>query len=152
MFKPLKKKVVQVIVNIAAWACFLMLPFVFFSRPKDASFIAYQPLNPYLISSNLLFIAFYYFNGYFLLPRLLARKKIFLYSITIVALLIFFGIFPRMYDYLSDHFFNIPRAPWRFNRPPNVARPLLSPGSIAIFLLVFIISTGVRVVSQWFQS
>ncbi len=149
----MKKKIVQVVINIAAWACFLMLPFVFFSRPKDSSIIPDQPITLYFVLSNSLFICFYYFNAYLLIPKILARKKILLYILIIFSLLIFFGTFPRLYDYLSNGgLLKLPPAHWRVNRPPNVTRPLLAPGSIAIFLLVFVISTGVRVVSQWFQS
>src|SRR5579863_9486314 len=152
--KFVKKKIVQVVINIAAWICFLLLPFVFFSRPKDSSFIPDQPITFYFIISNVLFIAFYYFNAYFLVPKLLARERIIFYSLVIIALMIFFGSIPRVYDFLSDSFLKLPPSPWRLNRSPgpNLRRPLLSPGSIAVFLLVFVISTGVRVIGQWFQS
>jgi two-component system LytT family sensor kinase len=148
----LTKKIAQVVVNIAAWACFLMLPFVFFSRPKDSSLIPEQPITLYFVLSNSLFICFYYLNGYVLIPTLLAKKKILVYILIIFAFVIFFGTFPRLYDYLSNDILKLPPVPWRVKRPPNVTRPLLSPGPIAIFLLIFVISTGVRVVSQWFQS
>ena len=149
----MNKKIAQVIINVAAWACFLMLPFVFFSRPKDSSLIPDQPISLYFILSNVCFIGFYYLNGYFLVPRLLARKKIVLYTLIVLLLLIFFGTFPRIYDALSDSFLKLPPSPWRLNRPrPLWNRPLLSPGPIAIFLLVFVISTGLRVIGQWFQS
>ncbi|MBS1918199.1 MAG: sensor histidine kinase [Bacteroidetes bacterium] len=150
----MKKKVAQVIINIAAWICFLLLPFVFFSRPKESSFLPEQPITFYFVVSNLLFIAFYYFNGYFLIPRLLARERIIFYSLVIISLMIFFGMIPRLYDYLSDSFLHLPPSPWRLTRSPgpNLRRPILSPGSISVFLLVFVISTGVHVVGQWFQS
>jgi two-component system, LytTR family, sensor kinase len=75
-----------------------------------------------------------------------------LYILTILLLFIFFGTFPRLYDYLSENILKLPQSYWRSNRPRNLSRPLLSPGSLAIFLLVFAISTGVKVVGQWFQS
>jgi hypothetical protein len=113
--KFVKKKIVQVVINIAAWICFLLLPFVFFSRPKDSSFFPEQPISVYFIISNVLFISFYYFNAYFLVPRFLAREKIFIYSVVIVGLMIFFGMIPRMYDFLSESFLKLPPSPWRLN-------------------------------------
>ena len=148
----MKRKVVQVIINLAAWMCFMLLPVVFFSRPKDVSFFPDQIFTLYFVSSNLFFIAFYYFNAYFLIPKLLVQKKLLTYIFVIFVLLILFGMYPRFYDYMSDNFFKIPRSPWHGTRPKNVERPLLSPGSISIFLLVFAISTGIKVISQWFQS
>jgi two-component system LytT family sensor kinase len=57
-----------------------------------------------------------------------------------------------MYDYLTENILKLPQTYWRQIRPRTLPRPLLSPGSLAIFLLVFAISTGVKVVEQWFQS
>jgi two-component system LytT family sensor kinase len=130
----------------------MLLPVVFFSRPKDVSFFPDQIFTLYFVSSNLFFIAFYYFNAYFLIPKLLVQKKLLTYIFVIFLLLILFGMYPRFYDYLSDNYFKIPRSPWHGTRPKNVERPLLSPGSISIFLLIFAISTGIKVVGQWFQS
>jgi two-component system, LytTR family, sensor kinase len=52
-----------------------------------------------------------------------------------------------------ENIFKLPQSYWRLtSRPRNLSKPLLSPGSLAIFLLVFAISTGVKVIDQWFQS
>jgi sensor histidine kinase YesM len=75
-----------------------------------------------------------------------------LYVFVIISLLIFFGVFPRFYRYLSDDLHRLPPIPWQSgNRSHNLSPPLLSGGSIAISLLVFVISTGIKVVSQWFE-
>ena len=75
--------------NVAAWLCIMILPFVFFSRPREASLIPEQPITFYYIFSNLFFIGFYYLNAYYLIPRLLAPKKL-LYYISVIFLLFIF--------------------------------------------------------------
>jgi two-component system LytT family sensor kinase len=130
----------------------MILPFVFFSRPREASLIPEQPITFYYIFSNLFFIGFYYLNAYYLIPRLLAPKKLLYYISVIFLLFIFFGTFPRLYDYLTENVLRLSQVYWRPNRQRNLPRALLSPGTLAIFLLVFAISTGIKVVEQWFQS
>jgi hypothetical protein len=125
---------------------------VLFSRPRDAAFIPEQYISTYFVLTNLLYIGFYYFNYHLLIPKLLAQQKVVTYTFIIICFLIFFGMFPRLYRHLSEDLHLLPANPWRIVRPAHVAPPLLSGGSIAIFLLVFVISTGIRVVTQWFTS
>jgi two-component system LytT family sensor kinase len=131
-----------------------MLPFVLSPRPKDASFIPEQTITPFFLIRGAFIIVFYYLNTYIFIPRLLARKKVVVYTLIILGLLILFGSFPRLYHFLTDD-----NPTWILNpasrhaaRPRNFNPPLLSPGSITLFLLVFIFSTGVKAISQWFQT
>src|ERR1700710_1312274 len=142
----INKVILQIVVHVAAWLCFLMLPFVLFSRPRDAAFIPEQYISTYFVLTNFLYISFYYFNYHFLIPKLLAKQKVTSYTLIIVGFVIFFGVFPRFYRHLSEDLHLLPLNPWQINRPPHLVPPLLSGGSIAIFLLVFVISTGVNVV------
>src|SRR6516225_6822060 len=80
----LNKRIVQVIIHMVAWVCFLMLPLFFFPRPIDASFIPEQALTLFFFLSNFFYIAFYYFNSNVLIPRLLEQKRIAAYTIIIV--------------------------------------------------------------------
>ncbi len=148
----LNKKITQIITHVAAWACFLMLPLVFFPRPKDSSLLPEQAFTLFFVLSNALYIAFYYTNTYVLVPKLLERQKIVSYTIIIVALMIFFGSFPRLHQYFFGEFQRYPNAPRASNRPHNFHPPLLSPGSLILFLLLFIFSTGIKSINQWFQS
>jgi two-component system LytT family sensor kinase len=148
----LKKISVQIIIHIAAWACFLMLPIFFYARPKDASLVPEQTFSLYFVLSNASFIAFYYLNSNLLIPNLLLKKKTISYTLIIFGLLIFFGMFPRIYQYFFgdiQRFATSMRPPARLR---NLRPPILSPGSIAIFLLVFIFSTGIKVINQWLQT
>ena len=147
----MNKKVIQISIHIAAWACFLMLPLVFFPRPKESGYFPEQAFNLYFILINIFYITFYYFNSVVLIPRVLERKNTLAYTVIILCLLIFVGMFPRLYQYFFGDILKIGSA-IRSNRPRNFRPPLLSPGSISIFLLVFIFSTGIKVINQWLQS
>jgi len=148
----LKKLTVQIVIHIAAWACFLTLPFVFYPRPRDFSFFSERYLSVFFILNNILLIAFYYLNTYLLIPRLLENKKLVIYSLVILGLLIFYGCMPRLYHYFFGSL--QPQLPARppTGRPRNFQQPLLSPGNIAVFLLVFVFSTGIRVINHWLRS
>jgi two-component system, LytTR family, sensor kinase len=159
---PLNKSMVQFAIHIAAWVCFLMLPFVFYPRLREFSFFSERYLSAFFITNNALIIAFYYLNVYFFIPKLLDQKKFLSYTLLILGLLIFFGCFPRIFHY----FFGFPPPPPGSHnivssavsgapgggRPRNFQQPILAPGNIAIFLLVFVFSTGIRVINQWLLS
>ena len=147
----LNRRIVQIIIHIAAWGCFLMLPLVFFPRPVDAAVLPEQALSLFFVLSNFFYIAFYYLNAYVLIPKLLAEKRVLAYICIIILLMIFFGVFPRLYHYFFGDIQRFTSA-YRPSRPRNFKPALLSPGSIAIFLLVFAFSTGIKVISQWFQT
>ena len=146
------------VIHLAAWICFLLVPFVFFPRPKDFSFFSERYLSAFFISNTLLLISFYYINTYLIIPKLLEHKKFVSYTLIILAFLIFYGCFPRLYHYFSgNNFGNFqPQPPGGrppdSGRPRNFQQPLLAPGNIAVFLLIFVFSTGIKVINQWLKS
>jgi two-component system, LytTR family, sensor kinase len=150
---PLKKSIVQFSIHIAAWACFLMLPLIFYPRPKETPFFPERYLSAFFILNNVLIIAFYYLNTYLFIPKLLDQKKFVGYILLILGLLIFYGCCPRIYHYFFGSF-QTPSAILRTGppRPRNFQQPILAPGNIAIFLLVFVFSTGIKVINQWLRS
>jgi two-component system LytT family sensor kinase len=158
-----KKVTVQIIIHMAAWACFLMLPLVFTPRPRDHEFNIFTEhyFTTYLFVNYAIIIAFYYFNTYVFIPRLLDTKKFLAYGLLILGLLIFYGFVPRIcHAIFGPQAFGSgvtaltgsPGAsgPLRQPRPRNPA--LLSPFNIAIFLMVFVFSTGIKVINQWLRS
>ncbi len=131
-----------------------MLPLVFFPRPLDASFLPEQAFSPFFVLSNVFYITFYYVNANLLIPKLLERKKILPYALIILCLLIFCGSFPRLYHYyigdiqrFTTNLSATAQSKARTRRPS-----ILSGGSIAIFLLVFIVSTAIRLINQWLRA
>jgi two-component system, LytTR family, sensor kinase len=148
----INRRWVQIVIHLAAWVCFLMLPLFFFPRPLDASFIPEQAFTLFFFLSNFFYIAFYYSNSNLLIPKLLEQKKIVAYTFIIIGLMIFFGVFPRLYQH---YFGDIQRFSTSLHLPArtrNLRPPILSGGSIAIFLLVFMFSTGIKVINQWLQA
>lgn len=87
--KP-NKKIFIVLVHIAVWICFFMLPYIFSDQPKESSAILIKHRIVLLSVINLYLLAFYYLNTLLLIPKLLFAKKLLVY-IFIVAL--FFAAF-----------------------------------------------------------
>ena len=189
----MKKLTVQIVIHIAAWLCFLLLPLLFYPRPREIDFTFFKDhyLNTYFLIDNGFFIAFYYLNTYLFLPKLLDQKKFLSYTALILALLVFCTFLPRIYHGLfgsppnaqfvagganSPGAANSAIAPGAANsaipgpanganpsaangfpqgpRPgsSNRVRPLVNPFNLAIFLLVLVFSTGIRVINQWLLS
>ncbi|HLZ86670.1 MAG TPA: histidine kinase, partial [Puia sp.] len=151
----MKKITVQIVIHIAAWLCFLMLPFVFYPRPSqmDYAFFTERYFNPFFVVNALFIIAFYYCNTYLFIPSLLDRKRFFFYTTLILGLLIIYGLMPRIYHVLFGNILP-PNPALAANRPPGPprSRPILSAGNIVLFLLVFVFSTGIKVINQWLRS
>src|SRR5579872_6760530 len=150
----MKKLTVQIIIHLAAWSCFLLLPFLFYPRPKDMdwTFFRERYLTGYFLVNNGFLIIFYYLNTYQFLPRLLDKKKFLAYTGLILGLLVFYCMLPRIYHSLFPT--NNPAlAIQQQGRPgPPRVRPLVNPFNLAVFLMVFVFSTGIRVINQWLRS
>ncbi len=173
----MKKLTVQIVIHIAAWLCFLLLPFLFYPRPREVDLAYFQEhfLTTYFLIANGFLIAFYYLNTYAFIPRLLDQKKFLGYAALILVLLIFFCVLPRIYHGFFPNAppFNGPQAgrlpTGAFNpgegiaaqsgqpgqpgtRPGPRVRPIISAANLAVFLMVFVFSTGIRVINQWLRS
>jgi two-component system LytT family sensor kinase len=177
-----KKVTVQIIIHLAAWACFLMLPLLLYSRPREHEFTIFPEhyFTTYFFVTNAIIISFYYLNTFVFIPKLLDTKKFVAYTLLILALLIFYGSVPRIYHSVfgpqpvysnlsgiagssggagiaegatgggGNSVLSAPAGRLRPTRPRNP--PLLSPLNIAIFLMVFVLSTGIKVINQWLRS
>ena len=175
----MKKLTVQIVIHIAAWLCFLLLPFLFYPHPAEVDLAYFEEhyFTTYFLIANGFLIAFYYLNTYAFIPRLLDQKKFLGYIALILGLLIFFCVLPRIYHSLFPN-----AAPFSgaqsgrtaiapFNagqgvgaqfgqpgqsggRPPGPprVRPVISAVNLAVFLMVFVFSTGIRVINQWLRS
>jgi two-component system LytT family sensor kinase len=149
----LKKATVQIIIHIAAWACFLLLPLVFLPiprAPRESNIFAERYLTTFFIVNLGIIMAFYYLNTYLFIPKLLDTKKFLAYTLLILILLVFYGFFPRIYHGLFGSLQPQLQPPGRPPRPRNY--PLVNSYNIAIFLMVFVFSTGIKVINQWLRS
>jgi two-component system LytT family sensor kinase len=156
----MKKLTVQIVIHLAAWLCFLLLPILFYPRPRemDLSFFKEHYLSALVIINNAVIIAFYYLNTYLFLPRLFDQKKFFSYTVLILALLVFYTFLPRIYHSIFGATGLNPN-PALANLPPGTrpgsgsrVRPVVNPANLVLFLLVFVFSTGIRVINQLFRS
>ena len=221
-----KKAVVQTIIHLAAWAGFLLLPLVFYPRPRDreTSFFMEHYFTTFFFVNFAIIVAFYYLNTYVFIPKLLDTRKFIGYTALILVLLIFYAFVPRLYHSIWPSQFGTafalgpaagiggpgaagyngaagtnpangspgsaapsdgigpsrvagspdasgpaavggrsagasgqlggpPGGRGAIPRPPRPRNPpLLSPWNFAIFLLVFVFSTGIRVFNQWQRS
>jgi sensor histidine kinase YesM len=86
------------------------------------------------------------------IPKLLERRKLVGYTLLILGLLIFYGSLPRIYHFFFGSL--MPSTPGAAHPPPGRQHslPILAPGNIAVFLLVFVFSTGIKAINQWFRS
>ena len=143
--------VLQVSVIIAAWLCFFLLPFQFLNYDKTKPPFSSPRFIQLFIASNLLLVGFYYFNSRMLIPRLLAQKKILLYLISILA----YGFIYLTAIYVimlvspeTKYFITTPYArEVRYHGPYY-----FSAGPITLFLIALVVSTGGKIVRQWFTA
>lgn len=154
------KKVLQAIVHTAIWSGFLLLPFINFPGSGEMPFTPDRKLQVLFFITNLFLIGFYYLNALVLVPALLAKKKIVLYIICILGLMVLFIFIPFIYF----QFVAVPRPhfirnirPQQPGRPPGgfgLKRilPFTFPGTLFMFLLILIISGGIKIINQWFRS
>jgi len=177
MFKN-KNKTVQNIISVAAWVCFLYLPFVLFPYNRDtvvtnADWVHILPTEIAIalksdrfvysyIVTILLIVNLYYFNKGYLIPNILAHKKTLQYIAIVTAC--FFLYLTILYFIVlnsNEHRESLNSEEFRnylkkmLARDPSYIPPgprYFSTGPIALFLLVFVVGLGSNVVNQWFSA
>ncbi len=145
----LKPKYYQVIIHVTVWFCFLSLPFYFSPKPPDN----FHPLGEsyfyfsYLFT-NLLLVGFYYLNSLVLIPKLLARHKIFFYIASIVVLFILIVIVPEWLKPEIDFGKHGGPGGYEGYRPKHIFNAMLA----LTFFFIFIISSGIKIINKWFET
>jgi len=77
-----------VVIHIVAWLIFMMLPFITTPGPDGANkIVSVIETVSYWLSISL-YIFIFYFNGYFLIPKLYLRQKYFVYIAAVLGILI----------------------------------------------------------------
>ena len=167
------KKLLTVIIHIAVWGSFFLLPYIF--RPQGRGDIPASISNRFIavFTTNVVcLIAFFYLNTLILLPNLLFKRKWFLYLVSIVACFVFFMFVPREIanvfvapeDVLAK--FEVIHGQnkqaiidtlqyWKMRQRGGIkghSRYIFFPGSNAIFFLVFLISICISVTQQWLKA
>ena len=145
----MNKKILLVTIHLAAWACFFLLPVVFFPRSKDPQYQMSEIVKWMFFCMNVYLVLFFYLNTQVLIPKLLARRKWLLYSLAIIAILSFFIYIPRFFeDALNSEL--VQKGKFKFGRRKHHFYPFT--GGTAVFFLVFTVSTCMKVIQQWLAA
>ena len=145
----MNKKYLTITVHIAAWACFFLLPIVFFPRSRDPQYQVSETMRWMFICMNSYLVGFYYLNTQVMIPGLLAKKKWLWYALAIIICLFLFIQLPRLFDDALNAEFP-DRVKNKLGRRRNRLYPFT--GSTALFFLVFTVSTCIKVIQQWLGS
>ena len=167
------RRFLTIVIHIAVWSCFLLIPFIFQQHSKDSPTppVISNHFKAVLISSSLFLIAFYYVNTQLLIPKLLFTRKWILYILSVVGFFILFLYFPEWVSSLvaepmndagfkaeeiqrfHRHYYDsIPNMPPHSHYGGGRHRFHFFPGSYLIFILVFAIGTCIAVIQEWLKT
>ncbi|MBC7652011.1 MAG: histidine kinase, partial [Deinococcales bacterium] len=173
------KRLLTIIIHIAVWGCFFLLPYIF--RPQGKGDIPTSVSNRFIAvftTNGICLIAFFYLNTLVLLPMLLFKRRWLWYILSIITCFIFFMYVPReianvfvspeayaykleklrdQKKYVADTLNAIKdTVNYVKSRPGSgmrgASRYIFFPGSNAIFFLVFLISICISVTQQWLKA
>jgi hypothetical protein len=155
------KKALLLVSHLVGWALFIYITVPLISRTE------HPPGNifPWLfILSYLFLIVYFYGNLHILVPNFLSKKRILLFlGITVAAYILFCFVIPAVFRqyFMPERPFRpemLPRRP-DFQLQAGLRRmPFGFFGHSGLysrssqFLVVFIVSTGLKVVSQWYAE
>jgi two-component system, LytTR family, sensor kinase len=150
----MKTKVVTFLIHFTAWVIFLSLPYIF--RPKamvvpgvvmpdeTTMLVRFLTFNAYLI-----FV--FYLHGYWMMPRLLLKRRWFVYTILLLILFLSF-LFLREILFAKKPPVGMPfpirdkhRSEFELFRPETG-------NAVFLFSVILIISAGVRIVQEWMRA
>ena len=143
--------ILQWSIIIAAWLCFFFLPFQFLNYDKTRPPLDSPRFIQLLIGSNLLLVCFYYLNSKVLIPRLLAQKKTVLYIFSVMAYLFVYltAIYSIMWFSPETQGF----MQTSYAHTIHYGGPYyFSAGAVTLFLIALVVSTGIKVIGQWFSA
>ncbi len=151
MLSTKKKLVAEIVINVTAWAIILLLPFVFFQYNRSEPPFQSQRFTAQYLGSAIFLLIFFYTNKGTFIPKILANKRSVPYILIILGC--FFLYLTLMYNIsrLSPETREFLKS--EFAQKMNFRGPkLFSTGPMTLFLLVFIIGAGSKVVNEWFQA
>jgi two-component system LytT family sensor kinase len=156
----MKIKLQNILVHIAGWMIFLSMPPIIFSLIgplHDGSDVPHPPLHrhhgifhmpPALLAFNLSLIAFYYINSLLLIPRLLGKRQKLRYAFAIIGCFIAIILLQLAAGMIFWPMYKPPVDP-ESDRHMIAIRVLFS---ILLFAIIFIVSTGIRLIREWYGA
>ncbi|MDR3250542.1 MAG: sensor histidine kinase [Tannerella sp.] len=170
MMFPKSKKALLVVCHLAGWALFVYVTVPDINRTERMPEIPEMTLFPWIFAIGYLFlIAYFYCNSRIFVSRFLSRKKTVLFlGITLAACFVYCLVIPWIarHQFISglQHFRPDmqPRHPNFMPQDGNAMPHRMSQFEMirhfgfysrsSQFLVVFIISTGLKAVSQWYAE
>ncbi len=157
-----KEKWMIVSAHVAGWILFMMLPFA--DEPELITRLFKPPF--FFLIFNCFFIVYFYFNFNILVPRLLYEKRVWLFvSVTVLILLVICYFIPLcMREFMPHHPppgaenvpFSLPEhLPFQPKKGIFLKDKMMQLGffrHLAYFLLAFIVSTGIKVIAEWYRQ
>ncbi|MDR0750147.1 MAG: sensor histidine kinase [Tannerellaceae bacterium] len=163
------KTILPFILHSAGWALFIYLTIPHINRAERPANDVFFPLVP--LTEYALLAIYFYLNISVFVPRLLSKKKIICFlGTTIAAFLLFCLVVPWFVrQYFMPFVHEAPFRPETLSQRPNFAPPgngeafpriffpdvfrrLGMHSRTSQFLIVFIISTGLKAISQWYAE
>jgi sensor histidine kinase YesM len=157
----MKTRLQNILIHITGWAIFLSIPRIVFSLigplHGDSDMPHLAPPHPHglfhipppILAFNLSLIAFYYINSLILIPRLLGKRHKLSYGLAIIGSLIVIVILVPLAAGII--FWPMHQT---FEEPESgkevVAIHILF--SILLFVIIFIVSTALRIIREWYEA
>lgn len=139
----MKKRIVQIIIHIAVWLCFFSLPYFIYPQQSSSLIFPSNRIMYFVLLSNTFLVLFYYSNSSVFIPKLLARRKTILYILAIVCCYLLFCLIQYNLHRSIELIIHHPRKKgWFF----------FFSGASAIFFLIYIVSSGIKIISEWFRA
>ncbi|MEO6884253.1 MAG: histidine kinase [Bacteroidia bacterium] len=134
-------RLLTVSIHIIVWLLFVSFPFML-----DTELLTHTNFIQKIIFNTLILALFFYTNILLFIPKLLARKKVFLYIIVIV-LCIFLMVFLQL---KIDYLFHIENS--QHHHSAHTLYFYFVTKAILLSLLMLTISGGLKITGEWFKS
>ena len=150
MNKMQKRKILTVLMHVLAWVAVFLIPLLLFRKPEPETF----EIRDFFLWA--LMVVFFYVNYYVLVPNFLTKKKFFVYSLTIILLLVIAFSSVRFITLTYDSQRELENIRRRHN--PEKAEEILhriarkrGMGAVFFSFLVLAVSTSIKVTGDWYK-
>lgn len=133
----INKKFLTPIVHSIIWLCLFFYPFLFHYIPFDDSRAVLR-----IAILLLLLMSFFYSNTLILIPKVLGKKKIVLYLLTVLSIIVIISFAVGYIQVFLNPDYEI--KPQIFNRAFNTG--------IITAILTWVISSLIKVTTEWFRN
>jgi hypothetical protein len=149
------KKIISFALHLVGWALFVYFTLPHFGRAGLSGNFRFPCL---LVTEYILLILYFYSNHHIFVPRFLSAKRIALFLVISLAVcMLYCFAVPLAFRYWGEPPF---RSKMMRDRPdffpangrPDFFRTLGFYAHLSQFLVVFVLSTGLKAVSQWYAE